>query len=127
MGWLAIILLSTLVLYFSWLKEPSFSNQSYLPEWLIGWTDTYGRLRTAVPFFLLGFLGFLFNKSRLIAFFLFVSYSFILVLLAELGQLFLPHRFPDWADVIMGIMGGIVGFWLQWLFVELVKTYEQKA
>lgn len=127
LGWLAICTLSCLVLYFSWLKEPSFSNQSYMPEWLIGWTDTYGRLRTAVPFFLLGLVGFLFNKNRYKAFVLFISYSFILVLIAETGQLFLPYRFPDWADVLLGTLGGVFGFWVHWLYEQLKKAYEQKA
>ena len=127
LGWLALFLVSCSVLYYSWLKEPSFSNESYMPEWLIVWTDLHGRLRTAVPFFLLGLGGFLFHANRLKAFVLFISYSFLLVMLAEIGQLLLPNRFPDWADVALGTLGGLLGFWMHWLFVELKKAYEQKA
>lgn len=126
MGWLFMFVLSCSVLYYSWLKEPSFSNQHYMPEWLVLWTDAYGRMRTAVPFFLLGFGGFLFDKNRLKAFFLFTTYSFLLVVVAEIGQLFLPMRFPDWADVLLGTLGGVLGFWLHWLFDQLKKVYEQK-
>ena len=127
MGCLAILLLSILVLYYSWLTEPSFSNESYLPQWLITWTDYYGRIRTAVPFFILGFFGYLFNKNSFKAFVLLISYSFLLVLLAEIGQLFLPLRFPDWADVILGTLGGIVGFLIHMIIQKIKKENEQKA
>ena len=98
-----------------------------MPLWLIRWTDSHGRLRTAVPFFLLGLLGFTFNKNRIIAFILFITYSFLLVFVAELGQLFLPLRYPDWVDVSLGLLGGMFGFWIQWLLEKLIKTYEQKT
>jgi VanZ family protein len=125
-GWAVLIFLSSLVLYYSWLTEPSFKNESYLPAWLIEWTDLHGQARTAVPFFLMGFLGFLFHENRLKAFLRFVVFSFFLVLIAELGQLFLPLRFPDIMDIFYGILGGTLGFGVQGFFVMILKANEQK-
>lgn len=97
-----------------------------MPAWLIEWTDLHGQVRTAVPFFFMGFLGFLFNKNRLKAFLYFIAYSFTLVLLAELGQLFLPLRFPDYIDILWGTLGSIVGFGMHWLYEVILKSNEQK-
>lgn len=116
LSYLAMILFSFSVLYYSWLQEPSFSSESYMPGWLVQWSDEYGRLRTAVPFVCLGLLGNMFHANRIKAFLLFICFSFLLVLLAEIGQLFLPQRFPDWADVLCALGGGILGYSIQYLF-----------
>ena len=44
------------VFYFSWLPDPSFKNETYLPRWLLKWSDHYYNLRTAIPFLAVGFL-----------------------------------------------------------------------
>lgn len=38
-----------------------------------------------------------------------LAICFLLVLVVELGQLFLPKRRFDWADVGFGILGGALG------------------
>jgi glycopeptide antibiotics resistance protein len=97
------------VFYFSWLPNPSFVNQSYLPRWLVYWADVYVQLRTAIPFLPIGFLcQYLFKPASFFTFNGFVL-ALIVVALAEIGQFFLPYRFPDWMDVFYGLAGALVG------------------
>jgi glycopeptide antibiotics resistance protein len=97
------------VFYFSWLPNPSFVNQSYLPRWLVYWADVYVQLRTAIPFLPIGFLcQYLFKPASFFTFNGFVLALFV-VALAEIGQFFLPYRFPDWMDVFYGLAGALVG------------------
>ena len=113
------------VFYFSWLPNPSFSNQSYLPAWLIQWTDEYGRLRTAVPFLLIGFIfQYLFKPST---FFTLAGFllSLIIVLIAEGIQFFLPYRFPDIFDVIFASIGSLVGMFLFFAFHSTAKLLKK--
>lgn len=97
------------VFYFSWLPNPSFVNQSYLPRWLVYWADAYVQLRTAVPFLAIGFiLQFLFKPQGFFTLKGFL-YSFVIVLIAEGGQLLLPFRHPDVMDIVFGVFGSVVG------------------
>jgi glycopeptide antibiotics resistance protein len=97
------------VFYFSWLPNPSFVNQYYLPRWLVYWADVYVQLRTAIPFLPIGFLcQYLFKPASFFTFNGFVL-ALIVVALAEIGQFFLPYRFPDWMDVFYGLAGALVG------------------
>lgn len=108
--WVLLCFCSILVLYYSWLVEPSFKNEAYLPSWLIEWTDLHGQLRTAIPFIFIGLICFLLHKNKMKAFCYLVTFSFLLVSTAEIGQLFLPHRFPDFMDIFFGLLGSIIGF-----------------
>jgi len=113
--YLIYILLFTgagLVFYFSWLPDPDIGNQSYFPAWLSQWTNKYGNLRTAVPFVFLGaasefglvqYPNQWKKRSGILAF------LFGLVLVAEIGQLFLTHRHFDYQDILWGIAGSIAG------------------
>jgi len=100
------------VFYFSWLPNPSFVNQSYLPRWLVYWADVYVQLRTAVPFVAIGFIlqflckpkGFFTLKGFL--------FSFMVILIAEGGQFLLPDRYPDMMDILFGALGTLVGMFL---------------
>jgi len=97
------------VFYFSWLPNPSFVNQHYLPRWLVYWADVYVQLRTAVPFVAIGFLLQFLYKPQ--GFFTFKGFllSFLLVFIAELGQFLLPYRHPDVMDIFFGVLGAILG------------------
>jgi len=100
------------VFYFSWLPNPSFVNQSYLPRWLVYWADVYVQLRTAVPFVAIGFIlqflckpnGFFTLKGFL--------FSLMVILIAEGGQFLLPDRYPDMMDILFGALGTIAGMYL---------------
>ena len=117
------------VFYFSWLPNPSFVNQSYLPRWLVYWADDYVKLRTAIPFLPIGFLcQYIFKPSSFFTFKGFVL-AFIVVALAEIGQFFLPYRFPDWMDVFFGISGALVGmlayYILSFVFRQITGSHEK--
>lgn len=124
-----LVLCCLSVFYFSWLPNPSFVNQSYLPRWLVFWADVYVRLRTAVPFLAIGFLcQFLFRPS---SFFTLKGFgiSLMIVSVAELGQFFLPFRHPDWMDVFYGVLGATVGMFayynLFFVFRRLTRSHEK--
>jgi VanZ family protein len=103
----AIFLLIVLVFYFSWKPTPDIETSWYMPGWLADWSNQYGQLRTGVPFVFIGtLLAFFDKKGR------FLMYTFamlVLVIIAELGQTFLPHRHFDWMDIVYGVSGGVVG------------------
>ncbi len=104
----ALIGLIFSVFYYSWLPQPSFKSEKYLPTWLVIWTDTNGIIRTSVPFFLLGFIGSLLRNNEFSSKKLFLILMGVL-LLAELGQLFLPNRKFDVLDIVAGMLATIVG------------------
>ena len=98
------------VFYFSWLPNPEIGSKSYFPKAIGHWINYYGNLRTAVPFALLGGLGEFFIKKngtrpRLVL----LGLLLLIVTVAELGQLVLPKRHFDWADIGWGAVGSVVG------------------
>ena len=113
--YLIYILLLTgagLVFYFSWLPNPDIGNEPYFPGWLGEWTNKYGNLRTAVPFVFLGALsefGLVRDQDQWKKRFCILSLLFGLVLVAEIGQLFLTDRHFDYQDILWGIAGSIAG------------------
>jgi len=118
---LTILVLS--VLYFSWLPEPSFRYLSFMPTWLIKWTDRYGRMRTAVPFIPLSFITYTIwgNKKNNKIIFLIL---FTLAFLAEFVQLFIPHRFFDLVDIFWAVMGIIIGRTFLLFIKSVIKFFH---
>jgi hypothetical protein len=112
--YLAILVVAGLVLYLSWRSQPSMGQVWFVPKWLAHWADERANdaIRTAVPLVLLGVLiGISLawkNRpwTRWVA-----SWAAMtgLVALAELGQLFLPHRSFDPLDIAWGAAGALVG------------------
>ncbi len=109
------------VFYFSWLPDPSFSNQTYMPLWLVQWSDEYGRLRTAIPFLAIGFIfQYLFNPAKFFTLLGFLL-SLLIVLIAEGIQFLLPNRHPDFFDVLYAGLGSMVGMLLFFVSHSFVK------
>ncbi len=110
------------VFYYSWLPNPSFNTENYMPDWLVAFTNEYINFRTAVPLIFLGIVGtfFFFNRplvyKHYIAFILLLSLS---IMLAELGQLLIPDRHFDWMDIFWGNIGLLTGCFLG-LFLKFV-------
>ena len=108
------------VFYFSWLSDPGFGGETYLPRWLLNWSNQYYNLRTAVPFLALGFLLEVYtehsdvndlsnNSNRKLNFIQNIVFAAIIVCIAEGGQFVIQRRSPDLADVFFGIAGSIIG------------------
>ncbi|MBK0368790.1 VanZ family protein [Flavobacterium agrisoli] len=125
---LLLLFVIALVFYFSWLSDPNFSNENYLPRWLLNWSSHYYNLRTAVPFLALGFLleinseyktdkdGHHSTKPNFIQN---IGIAGIIVCLAEGGQFLIQSRSPDLADVFYGIIGSVVGALMYHLLKKL--------
>jgi glycopeptide antibiotics resistance protein len=132
LNWLKLILVSGFVLllgsifYFSWLPNPSFENETYLPAWLISWTDNNDNIRTAVPFVFLGYFGGKLSNLQLkfshLA--LWGVVFLVIILIAELGQFNLPQRHFDWADIMWGVLGGYAGVALVLILNRFVRDVE---
>lgn len=118
--WFIFLLLCFTIFYYSWLPHPSFKNERYLPNWLVKWTDEYGTLRTGVPFLFLGANTVLLKIKRLTNSIIFIG-LLMLLLIAEVGQLFLPNRQFDIWDIVVGGMSIWIGIFVGELFVKLFK------
>lgn len=116
------------IFYFSWLPDPSFKNEAYLPKWLLKWSDHYYNLRTAIPFLAVGFLleaysqqkssnEINFNKN--LNFIQNLGIATIIVCIAEAGQFLIQNRNPDLMDVFYGILGSLIGAFVFNLFKKL--------
>ena len=108
---LGLALISVLVSYYSWLPSPNLRNEQYLPAWLSTWADAHWNMRTAVPFLLGGVLVGLLGEIKHIFKFIiqWLLFFTLLVVLAEVGQIWLPNRSFDTHDIAYGIMGAALG------------------
>jgi hypothetical protein len=96
------------VLYYSWLPNPSFKTETYLPNSIIQWTEEHGILRTGVPFVVLSINFILLNLKRITPIKILLI-LFTLLLVAEIGQLFLKYRHFDFMDIWAGIIAILCG------------------
>lgn len=117
------------IFYFSWIPDTSLHSESYLPSWLVDWSNQHYNLRTAVPFIFLGFLletKLLLPTTATIKFSLItirvrhLGISFLVVVLAEVGQFFC-NRHPDILDVVYGLIGSIAGGFIYYLFRKTIQ------
>lgn len=112
-NWSAVALLFS-VLFFSWLPQPQLSAQVPMPGQVAHWVDSDANwnVRTAVPFLLLGFvLGLRFmleRRTTAVWAFAWVGMVFVATV-AEVGQLFIPHRKCDAGDIAWAAAGGAAG------------------
>jgi glycopeptide antibiotics resistance protein len=117
------------IFYFSWLPDSELTSESYLPIWVLNWSNEYVNIRTAVPFFVLGLVlqtksGTLkpINKNSWI-------YNILgatgIVVIAEIGQYFTYERHPDILDVFFGIFGTLSGIVSYIIIIKLVKKFKK--
>lgn len=122
------------IFYYSWLPSSNLRTETYLPQFIIEWTNEYLNLRTAVPFLLLGFLCEAGQES--VADYKEMNFFFIekntilictvIVCLAEAGQFFISDRHPDFMDIVFGVAGGICGGATAVLFKKLNHYFFYK-
>lgn len=108
------------VFYLSWLPDPNCKPQPYISSSLIAWVNEYGRLRTAIPFIFLAVIPeLLFHKNEWAARHRLRLILLAVVVVAEAGQLFLPGRNFDWADIAWGGVGSAAGMGLAWALCKI--------
>ena len=103
--------LIVMVLRLSWAPASQMSLVAWVPGWIGELADQDPNMRTAVPFiplaFLLGYsMSGLEGKHGLV---LSGLLCLACLLIAELGQVFLPDRTADWEDLLWGSFGILVG------------------
>ncbi len=100
-----------LVCYYSWLTSPNLRDTGLFPGRLGEWVDNHYNSRTAIPFVLLGFgLRVFFKDKRFLNSLIVISsFSLLLVIVVETGQLWLPDRHLDFADIAWGLLGSVLG------------------
>lgn len=115
---LLLLIVIGVVFYFSWLSDPGLMSETYLPMWLLNWSNRYYNLRTAVPFIAFGFLLECYTEyknpneevqNKGLIFMQNTGIALIVVCIAEGGQFMIQRRSPDLMDVFYGIMGSIMG------------------
>jgi len=125
---LGILLGTFLVLYLSWTSSPKIGGLKFIPSWISTWVDSYTfmTIRTAIPLMGLGvFTGLFLNYQKRRKTWWLISWILItiLVLLAELGQLYRPLRSFDWLDVIWGVLGSGLGLSLIYILSFIKAKY----
>lgn len=121
------------VFYYSWLSDPSLKTETYLPHWLLKWSNKYYNLRTAIPFVALGFLLETYanrkktydtNPNKSLSFMQNLGISAFIALLAEGGQFLLKNRNPDIMDVYFAIIGSLFGG-LGYYFLGVLMNFKR--
>ena len=122
------------IFYFSWLPDHSFETETYLPKWLLNWSNYYYNLRTAVPFVAVGFLLEAYtqhrrslkgmNNDKNLNFLKNIGIATIIVCMAEGGQFLIQKRNPDLMDVVFGILGSFVGA-LAYFLVDILMNFKR--
>ncbi len=129
---LLLFLVIGVVFYFSWLSDPSLSTETYLPRWLLNWSNQYYNLRTAVPFVAVGFLLEVYAEqsninevnNRKINFIQNLIIAAVIVCVAEGGQFLIQRRSPDLMDIFYGIVGSLIGA-LGYNLLKKIKNAKQ--
>lgn len=126
---LLLVVVIGAVFYFSWLPDPGLSSETYLPRWLLNWSNHYYNLRTAVPFLAVGFLLELYTENNVsyiknLNFVQNLGIAALIVCVAEGGQFIIEKRSPDFMDVFYGIAGSLIGA-LGYNLLKKIKNAKQ--
>jgi glycopeptide antibiotics resistance protein len=112
------------IFYLSWLPNGHLGAETYLPSWLLAWSNDHFNVRTAVPFFALSFLLEVWHSInptigiiKKIPFWIInLTLATALVCTVELGQFFIARRHLDGIDVFFGCMGSVLGCFAHFIF-----------
>lgn len=123
------------VFYYSWLPDHNMGSETYLPKWLLNWSNDNYNLRTAVPFLAVGFLLEAYtqhlgsngmNQDKNSNFMQNLGIATIIVCMAEGGQFLIQKRSPDLMDVFFGILGSFMGGLGYYLVNMLMNVKREK-
>lgn len=113
-------------------------SETYLPKWLLNWSNDNYNLRTAVPFVAVGFLLEAYmqrirsnglHQDKNSNFMQNIGIATIIVCLAEAGQFLIQKRSPDLMDVFFGILGSFIGglgYYLVTTLMNIKRTRNAK-
>ena len=127
----AFFLCVLVIFYYSWLPYPKLASETYLPAWLLDWSNLHFNLRTAFPFIGVGFLLEMLGatsgqkknaKVKVLMSLYPIVLAAIIVSIAEVGQYFIVNRHPDSMDILFGILGSVLGAFVYHIGVLLRKT-----
>lgn len=130
----SVILVILLVFYYSWIPDPRFQNETYLPKWLLNWSNHYYNLRTAIPFVAIGFLLETYrqqislieiNQNKKKYFIQNIAFATIIVCIAEGGQFLIHERNPDIMDVFFGILGSWIGGLGYYFLINIILNFKR--
>ncbi|WP_348799899.1 VanZ family protein [Flavobacterium adhaerens] len=117
-----------LVFYYSWLPDPTLKSETYLPQWLLIWSNQNYNLRTAIPFIAFGFLIQAYSNcknskktdiNKNLIFIQNLLVAGVVAFIAECGQFLLRDRSPDLMDVYFGVVGSLIGALVYNLFYKI--------
>jgi glycopeptide antibiotics resistance protein len=117
-----------LVFYYSWLPDSQMRSETYLPKWLLDWSNHYYNLRTALPFTAFGYLlaaysqrrnPYKMNVNKNFIFIQNLGVATIIAFTAECGQFLIKGRNPDLMDIYFGIIGSLLGALMHNLFNKI--------
>lgn len=123
-----LFVVAALVFYYSWIPDQRLTSETYLPQWLLDWSNRYYNLRTAVPFVAFGNLlqaytsnkqANKYNVNKNFSFMQNLGVAAIVACIAEGGQFLVKDRSPDIMDVYFAIVGSLVGASLYILFNKI--------
>jgi len=130
---LLLLFVIAVVFYYSWLPDPSFRHETYLPKWLLNWSNHYYNLHTAIPFVAVGFLletyteqmsAIEIDHNKNLNFIQNIGIATIIACIAEGGQFLIQKRSPDLMDVAYGILGSLIGG-LGYYLVNTVLNFKR--
>ena len=124
-----------LIFYYSWLPDHNMTSETYLPKWLLDWSNKHYNLRTAIPFVFFGFLLEEYSHSKTVSkmeinknliFIQNIAVAALVVSIAECGQFLIINRSPDLMDIYFGIIGSLIGGLVHILFEKVIKLRNAK-
>lgn len=122
-----------LILYLSWEPNPALRSVWFIPNWVAKWTDTQAHesSRTGVPFVLLGlFMGIspLLSNKSFMHWLIALLILLVVLVAAEVGQLFIPTRHFEWYDIGWGALGSLLGLLMAALarFILIKLNWQKK-
>ena len=119
-----------LILALSWQSNPDLKSSPFMPSWIYNWTDKKRNdtIRTAIPFIILSlFIGswFCIKKAKTIYFIVAWLSLFLIVVLAEAGQFFIPSRYFDLRDIYWGSIGSSLGLGATYIVLVIIRIVKK--
>jgi hypothetical protein len=115
---LLFLLLLAAVLYLGLRPSPGIVGTKLFPRWFATWFDHHDVLKNIIGFLALGLAGFLgWPRSRPLA----IALAALVVML-EVIQIWMPHRFASLRDVLAGWAGLALAWLITWASFKVAEA-----